>query len=230
MARTLKRARENPIEAEGGSEPTASSPQEGAESSASSEPSKARNRASDMYEEWKKRFESSRVRGGADMYAGQPYPSPFPYPAPYPPPGMMPQPPYPPPGAMSQPPYPPPGMMPQPPYPPQGMMPHLPYPPTAMGGRPGTFPTAGQSLLESLGSLVHLGIEAINAGLAGGIGIMRGIAGAGAYEVEPYWHGASHPYASAPGWEQHGCGCHDDCGYCCDPCDFGCHPSVHNCY
>jgi hypothetical protein len=109
--------------------------------------------------------------------------------------------------------------------------PGIPYgfvPPTAMPAwpaPPAAGPKAAGSLIESLGTLVHLSIQAINAGLAGGIALMQG----------------------GPREAEYACGCHDRCGCedncgcgcgckddCCRPhhggdCGCGCHPSVHGC-
>jgi hypothetical protein len=171
-------------------------------------PAEPPNPAREMYHEWKKR---------AEMHVGQPYAPPYPPPGampPYPPPQMMP--PYPAPGAM--PPYPPPQMM--PPYPPAGMWPPAPYPPAAPGKSAGST----ESLFESLGSLVRLGVEAMNAGLAGGIGLMRGFAGPAGYEPDPW--------AAYPGYGPHGCGCQGHCQGCeaAGPGEWDCHPRVRGCY
>ncbi len=107
--------------------------------------------------------------------------------------------------------YPLPPGMPTGPFVPPNVMPAWPAP--APGAKP-----AG-SLVESLGTLLHLSIQAINAGLAGGIALMQG---------------------SPSPWEaEHECGCHDRCGCgcednCCRPhhgwdCGSCCHPSVHGC-
>jgi hypothetical protein len=94
---------------------------------------------------------------------------------------------------------------------PPHVLPAWPAPPVA-------GPQPADSLIESLGTLVHLSIQAINAGLAGGIALMQGFPGSEA---------------------GHGCDCHDACDCqceddCCRPhhgceCCGGCHPSVHGC-
>lgn len=111
---------------------------------------------------------------------------------------------------------------------PNPMMPPMP---------PGAFPspTANGSLLDSVGTMIKLGIDTINAALAGSNQLLQGISGA-SYHGNPYPHHYQgcddHGYMHS---HHHHC-CehnhyHDSYGHsCCDQCgDSGCCPSVHNC-
>jgi hypothetical protein len=105
------------------------------------------------------------------------------------------------------------------------MLPHAPasggfFVPMVPGGTPGDG-----SLLHRLGSTVGLGVDVINAALAGGVRLLNGIAG-------------GHPGFGEYGHGQEGCGCEacrpsccdsGCCGSdCCGGCDC-CRPSVGNC-
>lgn len=84
------------------------------------------------------------------------------------------------------------------------------------GGRTG-------SVMQAIGSLVRLGVDALNVGVAGGIQFVQGLVGPGAYGEMP---------CMAYGWPYQG---HygRPCGYdCCPPGypDWGCNPSVRGCY
>ena len=129
-------------------------------------------------------------------------------------------------------PFQPPFGMPMPPFPmgqhgtamggPNPMMP--PIPPGALPS-----PTATGDLLGSVGTMIKLGIDAINTALAGSNQLLQGMSGRGYY---PYAH------------HHHGCGCHPHGHHCCQHnhyhdsyghscCDhYGescCYSSVHNC-
>lgn len=84
----------------------------------------------------------------------------------------------------------------------------------------GTFPEG--SLSHRLGSTIRLGVDVINAALAGSVRILNGIAGA--YGGEQYGHGYGHAGC--------GCGCDccgdDCCGVDCCGCEC-CNPGVGTC-
>jgi hypothetical protein len=92
-------------------------------------------------------------------------------------------------------------------------------------GGPG-FPSAAGagdgSLSQSLGATIRLGVEAINAALAGSARFLNGISD------------MAHGYGGS-GHESCGCGCESCCEQsccsqdCCDCCEPCCHPSVGSC-
>jgi hypothetical protein len=149
---------------------------------------------------------------GSAPFPGMPFQSPFGMAMPPMPPGMIPGPP----GG----PY---SMMPPPP--PGGMM-----PPGAMSS-----PVSASSVFDSLGTMLKLGIDTVNAVLAGGNQLLQGISGSGYYPG--HYPAAPHPGMGYHGYGHHGHHCcehnhyHDSYGHsCCDVCgDSCCHPSVHNC-
>ena len=107
--------------------------------------------------------------------------------------------------------------------PPQGMMPPMPGPMQAQGSG---------DLFTSVGNMLRLGVDTINAALAGSNQIMQAFTGTGHHD--PY----GHPYHYHHGWGHHHhghCGCHHNDPACCYPscCDcYGescCNPSVHGC-
>jgi hypothetical protein len=112
------------------------------------------------------------------------------------------------------------------PMPPQGMMPPM----------PGTMPTQPSGdLFTSVGNMLRLGVDTINAALAGSNQIMQAFAGTGYHD--PYGY-QGHPHHYHHDWDYHHhayCGCHHHDPACCYPscCDcYGescCNPSVHGC-
>ncbi len=110
-------------------------------------------------------------------------------------------------------------------------------PPMPSGGL--SLPTENANLAESLGTMIRLGIDTINAALAGGNQLLQGISGVGhpcnhyPHRYHGYeQHGYMHPYDHH---NQHHC-CqhnhyHDSYGHsCCDLYgDNRCSPGVHNC-
>jgi hypothetical protein len=164
---------------------------------AKEEPAAEKTKAKAAYEEFRRRAEKSHARSpGADLRAGQPV---------GPPPHGMPQWGYPPPPPM---------------HPWQGADPYRGAVPSPMG------PGPRASLAESIGNLIRLGVDALNAGLSGGTRLMGGMSGYGAapgpWGMNPWydpWYGAPYGYP----------------GYWYDCCSaFGayprCTPSVNNCY
>lgn len=110
--------------------------------------------------------------------------------------------------------------------PPPSNMPPPPFPGQPGPGYGGAPVSTTRSLFESIGNLIRLGVDALNAGLAGGMQIVEGYHGPGPYDSGPYGHGF--PYHH-PGWGGYGYPGYYDC--CGDPyCGYyGCNPSVHNC-
>lgn len=186
------------------------------------------NKATTAFEEYRNRMDAaaSRFPGGMGVWAGQPVPQPYSYGAPvggYPPTGGMPIPPsggYPPAGAMPTPPGAPPFAGPG-----YGDMPGWGYPtgPQAPWGMPGQ---SRRSFMESIGTLVWLGVEAANAVLSGTLRAVEGGMGQGAYGPAMPWPGDlwGPPYNAYAG----PCECCEHCyGPCC--CGCGCNPGVRNC-
>jgi hypothetical protein len=77
----------------------------------------------------------------------------------------------------------------------------LQHPPGSGGMHAAAAQRADGSLADQLGSTLRLGIDAVNAVLAGGIRVLTGFSGYGSEHAEP-----------------HGC----SCGSCCDPCESEC--------
>lgn len=110
-------------------------------------------------------------------------------------------------------------------------------PPPGAGPMPGDT-AGGAEFMHSLGSLLRLGIDALNMALAGGNQFLQGLSGVGYHPAA--WPGAA-PHGSCPGHHGHGhhcCGGHDHhntyhdshCHSCCDVCgESCCNPGVHNC-
>lgn len=163
-------------------------------------PAAEKTKAKAAYDEFRRRAEGFGKTGrpGADLRARQPFGPPHPH-------------------GVPQWGYPPPPPMPQwagaDPY--RGAMP------------PGPGPGTRTSLIESLGTMIRLGVEALNAGLSGGTRLMGGFSAYGPQPwgdpwYEPWYPG---PYGRYPGYGYYG---YD----CCTA--FGvyprCTPSVRNCY
>jgi hypothetical protein len=88
---------------------------------------------------------------------------------------------------------------------------------------PGGMSAQG-SLIQQLGSTIHLGVDVINAALASGIRLLNGIAGAARGEYECGQEGCG---CEACRGSRGGCGC---CGSdCCGACESCCGPSVGTC-
>ncbi len=87
---------------------------------------------------------------------------------------------------------------------------------------------SGNSLFESVGNMIRLGVNVVNAGLVGGMQIIESFSGQGRYECDPYWddNPSPHPYHRNCYHEHHSYG---DCCYEQDYLPCGCNPSVHNC-
>lgn len=89
-------------------------------------------------------------------------------------------------------------------------------------------PMGSATNLENLGTMLRLGINALNTAIAGGTQLLQGITGSG-YDSAHHHHGYYH---HAP---PHGGCCHDvhhcSCGHsCCNCYDAGCcHTGVHGC-
>jgi hypothetical protein len=106
------------------------------------------------------------------------------------------------------------------------MLPH----PGGVGGYAPPFPHGGgagdNSLSTRLGSTIRLGVDVINAALAGGVRLLGGISGA------VYGHGDAgygHEHCQCPACRE-GCCASECCGYdCCGGCDPCCSPSVGTC-
>lgn len=161
------------------------------------------NKAKAAFDEYKNKMATGTLKTGIKgLNAGHAMPLPG-----NPMPGQMHSQPY---MQMMQPPFQmPPGMVPQP-----GILnqqtPVAPY----MG-------QSGGPLFNSLGSMLRLGIDLVNAGLAGGLQLMEGFYGG---------RGGGHHHGN--GYEGNSCCCEPDCcseqPSCCGPCDT-CNPSVNNC-
>ena len=165
------------------------------EVAASAGPTPQENKAKAAFEEYKKRMDALSA-GKAGINVGQPFPPPHPYP--YGMPGWA----FPP----------PPAMMPQPPVPQHS----IPGYADMSGG-------SGKSLFESIGNMIRLGVDVVNAGLIGGLQIMEGFSGQGDYYCDSPWLDSPCHYPN----DYH----YGYCDCCCDPGEahYGCNPSVHNC-
>jgi len=125
------------------------------------------------------------------------------------------------------------------------MMPQIPayagtIPQYSIPGQANTSIGTGKSLFESIGSMISLGVNVINTGLAGGLQVIGGLSGHGS----PYC-GSTYQACCCPqpfsccccgGHHDHaGCCCGHGgytCGYWCQPscnCCCCCTPSVYNC-
>lgn len=175
----------------------------------------APNRATAAFEEYRNRMDAAagRFPGGRGVWAGQPVPLPYPYGGPdgdYPPPGRATPP-------AAAPPFAAPGY---------GAMSGWGYPPDPVhpwGMRGGSR----QSFMESVGTLVRLGIEAANAVLAGTLQAVEGGMGREAFGSAMPWPGD--PWARSYNPYSGPCEC---CEHCCGPCPSGCccNPGVRNCF
>ena len=116
-----------------------------------------------------------------------------------------------------------------------GMMPHPPVPQYSVPGQADMTAGAGKSLFESIGNLIWLGVNALNAGLAGGAQVVEGFSGHGSYSC-----GSHHQSSCCSQSHDCCCGCHEDTACCCDGGHHGytcgcheshccCNPGVHNC-
>ena len=114
--------------------------------------------------------------------------------------------------------------------PPQGMIPPMPG--------VASMPTQSSGdLFNNLGTMIRLGIEAVNAALIGGNQLIQGLVGSGYHGNYPYHYPHHHDHG-CHGHHMHHC-CdyyhhdhyHDSCCHsCCDV--YGescCNPSVHGC-
>jgi hypothetical protein len=121
------------------------------------------------------------------------------------------------------------------PFPPVAGMPSWAFPPSLAAlpgvggffasGAPGTSPP-GSSIGDRLGTTLRLGIDVLNASLAGSVRLMSGLYGA-ASSFGGAWPGASAGYGYACGCGGAGgcgCGCSGGGGGCgrCDPCRTCC--------
>lgn len=178
------------------------------EAATPAEPTAEETKAQAAFEEYKKRMDGFQARGtrGRDANVGQPLPPPYRPGMPGSHPSGMPG------WAFS----PPPGVMPQPPA-------HQFTTPK----QPNISLGSGGVLFESLGNMIRLGVDVLNAGLAGGLQIIEGFSGQESCDCDSCRHGSPyhHPHDYSHG--HHGYG---DC--CCNHGDpsCGCNPSVHNCY
>ncbi len=119
-----------------------------------------------------------------------------------------------------------------PPFPPGGFPPPpgwMPPPFSSLSGPPigSSFQAPRGSMLESLGNMMRLGVQVLNAALASGLQLLEGFSGPSGYE-------GGFPGSYHPGHCSCGCGGsplphyhgHHNGLLCWDPC---CTPSVHNC-
>ena len=136
------------------------------------------------------------------------------------------------------------GNLPTPPgvnMPPYGAnMPGMP----GMPPMPGAYPPAGQSsaaLFSSVGNMLRLGVDTLNAVLAGSNQVIQAFMGGGHHS--PYYYDPYGPFNPHHGYGGHHCGGHHCCGHhhhdhyhdshchsCCDV--YGehcCNPSVNGC-
>jgi hypothetical protein len=106
------------------------------------------------------------------------------------------------------------------------MLPHAPGAPGFLMPMPPAGGAGNGSLAGGLGSTFRLGVDLINAALAGGVRLLNGISGtAHGYGQQECGHEGCGCEAC-----RRGCGESDCCGYdCCGGCDECCRPSVGTC-
>jgi len=175
--------------------------------SGENDPAAGENKASAAFEEYRMRMDAQAANA----------------PPGFPPmmPGWLP----PPPGYVPH--GPPPGHVPQ--GPPQGYVPQGPPGHPGYGPMPPPTPGPGSgyhgrtdSLVEALGNLVRVGVDAINVGLAGGVQLVQGLTGPPMYGQTPWIYG--YPYHGHQSWYG---------GYSCCGAgypEWGCHSGVWGCY
>jgi len=115
------------------------------------------------------------------------------------------------------------------PMPPQGMMPPMP-------GTNSMQAQGSSNLFASVGNMLRLGVDTINAALAGSNQIIQAFAGSGYHTPSHYPHGQMYHHGYGRHGNMHHCCGHNDhyhnsrCDSCCDV--YGenhCNPSVNGC-